>query len=103
MTKRSKRYDNKAFLYWWDIFPPLSRLNKYEAVAFVRKDTGRWCTVAVPELKKFLTSDRQTSRGKGNWGIKVQDGRKSELGFEPGTGSRQWLFMTVAWSSRQEG
>jgi len=55
------------------------------------------CTVSVKELLPFLTPERQTTRGDGNWGIKVLKDRPDELAFEPPTGSDDWLFMSVTW------
>lgn len=38
--------------------------------------------------------DRQTSRGEGNWGIKVLKDRPDEPAFEP-AGGGEWLFLPV--------
>ena len=69
-----------------------------EAVEFAQKDTRERCIVPVEALKGFLTPDRQTSRGEGNWGIKILKDRPDELAFEPGraTGGK-WLFLPVVW------
>lgn len=97
IAKQSKRYDGMSFLYWWDITPKLAeRLDKYEAVAFVCKDTGERCQVPTRALRGYLTEDRQTSRGDGNWGIKVLKNRPDELAFEPASGG-EWLFLSVVW------
>lgn len=98
LVKRSKRYDGKPFIYWWDIAPNLAeRLGQYTAVAFEAKDTGAYCSVAVHQLTRFLTEERQTSRGEGNWGIKVLEGRPSALAFEPGRRGDDWEFLRVVW------
>jgi len=98
VTKWSKRYDDKPFTYWWDIAPSLAAgLDNLEAVEFAKKDTQERCVVPVEVLKPFLSSDRQTSRGTGNWGIKVLEERPDELAFEPGAGSREWKFLPVVW------
>jgi hypothetical protein len=61
----------------------------YDAIAFVKNDPAerKRCYVPIPALKGYLTKERQTTRGNGNWGIKVLKGRvlKGEdlLAFEP--------------------
>jgi len=99
LVKKSKFYEDMPFLYWWDIAPNLAeKLDQYEAVDFLCKDTGSYCRIAVPELKKFLTSERQTSRGEGNWGIRVMINREDELAFDPGVGSGDRpQFLSVTW------
>ena len=99
LTKRSKRYDGMPFRYWWDIAPRLAENleGRYEVVELECKDTKERCTVSVEELLPFLTPQRQTSRGEGNWGIKVLKDRPDELAFEPSTGSDDWLFLPVTW------
>ena len=51
----------------------------------------------MPALKGYLTTERQTNRGNGNWGIKVLENRQDELAFEPGIADNRWLFLPVAW------
>jgi len=98
ITKWSKLYQDKSFAYWWDIAPPLSKsLDNLEAVEFAKKDTGERCSVPIEVLKKFLTPDRQTTRSRGNWGIKVLVDRPDELAFEPRGQRDQWLFLQVTW------
>jgi hypothetical protein len=98
LGKVSKRYDHHSFFYWWDISPGLSdKLNYYEAVEFEKKDTGEKCCVQTATLKEYLTKERQTSRGNGNWGIKVLKDREDELAFEPGNRNDKWLFLPVVW------
>jgi hypothetical protein len=102
-TKWSKRYEHKPFIYWWDIAPPLAAgLDSLEAVEFGKKDTRERCVVPAEVLKPFLSSDRQTSRGAGNWGIRVLKERPDELAFEPGAGSREWRFLPVVWLEEAE-
>ena len=68
-TRRRQQYSG-SFLYWWDISPGLAKdLDGFEAVEFVCEDTNIGCTVSVKELKKLLTPERRTSRGRGHWGI----------------------------------
>ena len=101
LVKQSKRYDNMQFLYWWDIAPDLvPHLDEYDALVFHCKDTGRSCKVAVSDLKPYLRSDRQTTRGDGNWGIRVLKRHRNELSFEPGAHDGKWLFMPVTWTNR---
>ena len=103
LTKWSKRYDDKPFLYWWDIAPSMvDNLDALEAVEFAKKDTGERCVVTVAVLKKFLKPEMQTTRGQGNWGIKVLKDQPDELAFEPGTGSGEWCFMPTVWISEAD-
>jgi len=98
LEKVSKRYDDKSFIYWWDIsLGFLEKIDRYEAVEFVRSDTGERCHAPTPALKGFLTQERRTSRGQGNWGIKVLRDREGELAFEPGSRKDKWLFLPVVW------
>ena len=96
--KESKRYEGKAFIYWWDITPnEAENLEGYEYVCFIQKDTGNRCRIPVAALMGFFTEERRTSRGKGNWGIKVLAERPGELAFEPAKGMGDWLFLPVSW------
>ncbi len=98
MCMVSRRYAGEAFLYWWDISPCfLDRMNGYEAIDFIKKDSGERCTVPIPALKGYLTQQRQTGCHKGNWGIRVLTDREDELAFEPGTADNKWLFLPVLW------
>ena len=100
LKKVSKRYDDKGFIYWWDISPGfIDKMEKYEAVEFVKKDSGERCHVPTPALRGYLTKQRQTSRGTGNWGIKVLKEREAELAFEPGGKESEWLFLPVVWEA----
>ena len=97
LKKSSKRYEG-AFLYWWDIAPNLAeRLDEYEAVEFVCADTGACCLVPVPQLKQLLLPERQTTRGDGNWEIKVLKGHEDEIAFGAGKSEGSVLFMPVTW------
>ena len=96
LQKESKRYE--PFLYWWDITPRRANdLDKYDTVEFIKKDTGKSCIVPTEKLRKFLTNTRQTTRGEGNWGIRVLLDHPNELAFEPGTADGDWLFLPVVW------
>ncbi|MBM4017418.1 MAG: hypothetical protein FJ288_03675 [Planctomycetes bacterium] len=102
-VKESKRYEDKPFFYWWDISPnEAERLDRHEAVAFVQKDTGYRCVLPTPTLKLLLTPQRQTTRGAGNWGIKVLKNRPNQLAFEPGRGGEAWLFLPVVWATEEQ-
>ncbi len=103
LEKESKRYDGRDYIYWWDISPGfLKKTELYEAVEFIKKDTGERCHVPVVALKGYLTKDRQTSRGQGNWGIRVLTDREGELAFEPANRKSRWLFLPVVWLSDKE-
>ena len=98
LTKHSKRYEG-SFHYWWDIPPALAEaIDQYEAVEFVRDDTGASCLVPVPALKPLLTPERQTGRGAGNWGIRVRKNREDEIAIEPGTARSEWAYLPVVWT-----
>lgn len=101
IRKISKHYEEGSFLYWWDLSPDfLDRMERYEEVQFVKKDSGEYCCVPIPALKGYLTAERRTSRGQDNWGIKVLKSRERELAFEPGRGDSTWLFLPVVWLNR---
>lgn len=97
LTKHSKRYEG-PLLYWWDVAPALAEaIDRYEAVEFVCDDTKASCLVPISVLKPLLTVDRKTSRGAGNWGIKVRKNRECELAIEPGTAKGEWTYVQVVW------
>lgn len=103
LEKISKRYDS-SFLYWWDISPSFeTKMDQYDAIEFIKKDTLERCHVPIPAIRGYLTEQRQTTRGKGNWGIKILAKRENELAFEPGKNSDNWLFLPVVWLTESEG
>jgi len=103
LSKESKAYEGHRFLYWWDIAPNVADLlTRYEAVEFVKKDNRERCAVPVGTLKKYLTPDRRTTRGDGNWGIRVLKRHEGELAFEPADRHGKWLFLPVVWMSEEE-
>lgn len=104
LTKWSKRYDDKSFLYWWDIAPGLvAEFADLEAVEFAKKDTNERCVVSIDVLKPLLTPERQTTRKAESWGVKVLEDQPDELAFEPGAGSDgKWLFLPVVWLEEAE-
>jgi len=99
----SKRYEGQGFIYWWDISPGRrADMDDTDTYEFVCKDTGASCAIPVSELLKRLTPDRQTTRGKGNWGVRVLVGHEDELAIEPATRDGQWEFIRVVWQSEDE-
>jgi len=97
-TKVSKRYEGKPWVYWWDVSPSMAEsLSDSDVIEFAKKDTGERCAVPVDQLRRYLDPGRRTSRGEGNWGIKVLREHPDELAFEPPTGQHGWLFLPVEW------
>lgn len=104
LSKKSKRYEGKPFIYWWDFSPNLREsVKNYDAVEFVRKDTGESCSIEPELLTELLTKDRQTSRSSGNWGVKVMRDDPDKLAFEPGRGGGEWLLLPVVWMESEVG
>lgn len=96
--KFSRRFEGNYFLYWWDITPNFKdRIHRYKGIEFIQRDSGKRCSVSTVELEKYLTPERQTSRGEGNWGVKVLKDKVGELVFEPPSGNSKWLFLSVEW------
>ena len=94
----SKRYEGASFLYWWDISAnSLDKTHDYEEIEFIKKDTRERCSVPILAIEGYLTTERQTSRNNGSWGIRVLRDRPDELAFEPGKGDARWLFLPVVW------
>lgn len=103
LEKVSKRYDQKSFLYWWDMSHGfLDKIDKYEAVAFIKRDSGERCHVPTNALKEYLTPQRQTTRGQGHWGIRVLKDREGDLAFEPPNKDEEWLYLAVVWEDDQQ-
>ena len=100
LNKFSKRYAGGRFMYWWDFSPTFAeRSKRYKIVRLVREDTKEFYPLSTDTLSIFLTQDRRTSRGKGNWGVKVFRDRPNELAFEPGKGNSDWLFLKIHWET----
>ena len=76
---------------------------KQGALDYVMKDTGLRCLISPQSLKTFLTPERQTRRGSGNWGVRVLKHHEDELAFEPGRGGGKWQFFPVTWLSPADG
>ena len=53
-------------------------------------------------LKGYLTEQRRTSRGNGNWGIMVLKGKENKLAFEPANKKDKWLFLPIVWIDENE-
>ena len=98
LYKESELYAG-TFLYWWDITPNTGeKIERYDTIEFVQKDSGYACQIPVAAIRGFLTEERKTSRGTGNWGIKVLRERPNELAFEPGYDKNgKWLFLPIVW------
>jgi hypothetical protein len=98
LRKESKLYTG-AFLYWWDITPNMGeKIEQYDMIEFIQKDSGYACQIPVAAIKGFLTEGRKTSRGTGNWGIRVLREKPNELAFEPGDSKDgKWFFLPVVW------
>ncbi|MFP6583184.1 MAG: HNH endonuclease signature motif containing protein [Candidatus Hydrogenedentota bacterium] len=97
-TKGSCLYDNNRFRYWWDISPNhLERYKNEDGIRFMKDDSGMFCEVSFATLKPFLSEIRRTSRGKGNWGVRVLLEQPEELAFESPSGSKDWKFLSVEW------
>jgi hypothetical protein len=102
LEKESKEYKSRSFTFWWDFAPNFVKDSKrYASVKFVKKSTGASCTVSVKTLMRFFTDNRRTSRGGGNWGVKVLKDDPNMLAFEPPKGSKEWLFLKVAWEEME--
>jgi len=109
LSKQSKRYHNDSFDYWWDITPELAEsLPPHTIIEFIKKDTQEKdthesCFFPFQILKPYLTEERQTSRGAGNWGIKVLPDKPNELAIEEsGKKPNKWKSIPVKWESREE-
>lgn len=103
LRKKSKKYDDGSFVYWWDFTPGTpDKLRRYDSVEFIKKDSGESCSVSPDELQKVLTPERRTSRGTGNWGIKVLRDFPDEIAIEPGQGGGEWVRLPVIWMEREE-
>jgi hypothetical protein len=101
LEKASKRYEGHRFLYWWDLSAGrLDKLDRYDAVEFIKKDTSERCCVPVPALKGYLTEERRTS--KGNWSIKVLRGEEDQLAFDPGVKGGRWLCLPIIWFHEEQ-
>ena len=93
--------DGEHFLHQWDITPQVkAELDGYGDVAFIRHDTRMRASVPVETLKGYLTPERQTTRGEGNWGVRILVGHEDELAFEPGPGGGEWVMLPVEWSDQ---
>jgi len=102
VSKESKRYSDQYFLYWWDIGPGLfSRLHDIAAIEFVKKDTRERCMIDAKVLLEVLTPENQTTRGQGNWGIRVLKNRDG-LFIESSQSRSEWRALPAIWLSDDE-
>ena len=100
-VQKSRLYEGRTFTYWWDIPPSFTEaLGICEGIRFLKKDSGTSSLVPIDVLIPLLTKERQSSRSRGNWGVRVLENRPNELAFEPPTGSKEWKFLKVEWKSR---
>jgi hypothetical protein len=98
LMKSSKRYEDRNYLYWWDITPNQFKVMRdYEKIEFIKGNNQESCIISTKALLNILTSNRQTTRAKGNWGIKVLRKREDALAFEPGRTEKEWYFLRVTW------
>ena len=98
LSKSSKRYDDKPYVYWWDITPKnAASLGHDDVIEFVKADSGEFCSVPAEALRLHLTLGRRTSRGAGNWGIRVLPERPDAIAFEAGKSDKQPIFLPITW------
>ena len=98
----SKHYAGGPHVYWWDVWD--SRTEAVERaghLVLVQKDTGQRTVIPSERLLSLLTEDRRTTRmkavrGKGNWGLKVRQGRPNEIEVEGGKKGKP-AFIRVKW------
>lgn len=99
IRKVSKRHSGKKvygkeYIYWWDIVPGAAHENLLKAggrYLLIEKDTQKDRHVTASVMRKCLTSERRTTRGKGNWGVRVLSEHPGSLVLEPTRESKGWL------------
>lgn len=99
VQRKSKKYNNGLFLYWWDLPPNLvNSLASCTIIEFVKKDCGESCFIPFQLIRNYLAKYRQTSRGSGNWGVKVLLQKPNELAIEePKKRTGEWKTISVGW------
>ncbi len=99
LSKFSKHYRDTWYEYWWDFSPGrIESLKNFDSVTFIQRDTKKCCHVSAVKIRQILHSTKQTSRGYGNWGIRVLSGRYGALAFEePGRNKADWRLLPVEW------
>ena len=102
LISESSPYEGKRYLYWWDIPPSRrDRLEEVGKIVFRKKDSGQECVVESERLLLLLTPQRQTSRNKRPWGIRVLIDHPDELAIEPGPGGRGGrAYLPVKWVTK---
>lgn len=99
ISKQSKKFSTGSFLYWWDITPKLIKsLSSDTVVEFIKKECKESCFIPFHFIRNFLTENRQTSRGNGNWGLKVLPKKPDWIAIEePNKKSSKWITIPVIW------
>ena len=96
ITKSSKRYRGRRYSYWWDISPGIGHDRLLKARGYyelIEADTGRKHRLTSGIIERHLTPERRTSRGRGNWGIRILAERPSCLAVEPANRTQGWLWL----------
>ena len=102
--KLSKEYKSESYSFWWDFSPGFTKeADPPDNIKFIKEPTGESCIISTHTLLSYFTEERKTSRGKGNWGVKVLNDKPDMLAFEPPKGSKEWLFLKIRWEGRKEG
>jgi len=101
-TTKSKRYDDKYWTYWWDLTTSdIERLQNGESLRFFRKDDSLYAIVSPDDLLPHLKPKNQTSRGRGNWGVRTLQDKQQAMRIEvPGTSYEDWPSISVTWQEQ---
>lgn len=103
VSKESKRYEDRYWLYWWDISPTLhARMGNVSALEFVQKDSNATCLVETASLLELLTPERQTTRGQGNWGLRVLKNNPDCIAIESTEPQHTWPTLATTWLLPEE-
>lgn len=95
----SKRYDQRSFVYWWDVWDERrGAVAEAGELVLAQRDTKLVAHVPAADLLPLLIEERRTSRGrnkggKGNWAIYVRPHRMDEVevaGPRPATLAVTW-------------
>ena len=101
-TSVSRRYTDKPFLYWWDIWDGRKdAIRQAGELVLVQRDTDKKARISAETILPLLTERRRTSRGRsrggrGNWGLYVLSPVKDEI--EIHGGREDPAILEVAWS-----
>lgn len=103
VSKESRRYAEVAWVYWWDVSPTLhARLGDLGMIELVRKDDGARALVDAGVLRTALTPARQTSRGQGNWGLRIFPEEEEILRVESPGPRAGWPGIALTWLTEEE-